>query len=266
MALTRETYAGSTLRIHRVRCRPHDAACGPVEHSTVDGMALPLRGLFVKHDWRDERVVADPCRALFFKAGEPYRVSHPAGGDECLFLELTGELSQRVAAAPRIKALAAPLILERQQLAHRLEHGLASALEAEERALALLGILAEEEPRARSRRGRSRRAEIVEAAQVALAREPGRAWKLGELADEACCSPFYLARSFREAVGMPVHRYELRARLAAALDCVLDTRKDVTTIAFELGFSSHSHLTQVFRHAFGVTPSGLRKRGIRARS
>src|SRR5437763_7025926 len=166
MALSRQTFAGSTLRIHRVRCEPDHAACGPLEHSTVDGMALPLRGLFVKHDWRDERIVADPCRALFFKAGEPYRVSHPVGGDECLFLEPGAELSQRLVASPKVKALAEPMLLERKQLAHRLERGLASALEAEERALVLLGALADDAGRATSARERSRRAERVEATQI----------------------------------------------------------------------------------------------------
>jgi AraC family transcriptional regulator len=266
MALTRTTFSGSTLRIHRVRCDPDHAACGPLEHSTVDGVALPLRGVFVKHDWRDERVVVDPCRALFVKAGEPYRVSHPVGGDECLFLEPAAELADRLADWPKVSVLADPVLLERKQLAHRLERGLASPLEAEERALTLLGAMAERPSRAASSRQRSRRAEIVEAAQLALAREPGRAWKLGELAGEAHCSPFYLARSFHGLVGMPLHRYELRARLAAALDAVLDTSKDLTTIALELAFSSHSHFTQVFRRAFGVTPSALRTQGSRARS
>jgi AraC-like DNA-binding protein len=126
--------------------------------------------------------------------------------------------------------------------------------------------MADKDSRPPSSRERSRRAEMIEAAQVALARAPGRAWKLGELAREACCSPFYLARSFRGVVGMPLHRYELRARLAAALDAVLDTSQDLTTIALELGFSSHSHFTAAFRRAYGVTPSALRNGSQRARS
>ena len=266
MALSRPTFAGSTLRIHRVHCRPDHAACGPLEHSSVDGMALPLRGLFVKHGWRDERIVADPCRALFFKAGEPYRVSHPVGGDECLFLEPADELAERLAAAPEVTVLSEAMLLERKQLARGLEHRLASRLEAEERALALLGSLAQDVSRPASARERSRRAERVEAAQIAIARHPGRAWKLGELAGEAGCSPFYLARTFHSVVGMPLHRYELRARLAAALDAVLDTSNDLTTIALDLAFSSHSHFTHVFRRTFGMTPSALRKHGRRARS
>jgi len=267
MSLTRETFVGSTLRIHRVRCRPHDGACGPVEESGKDGLALPLRGLFVKHGRRDERMVADPCHALFFKAGEPYRVSHPvAGGDECLFLEPGAELAAHMAVWPKLSVLASDMVLARQVLAHRLERGLASPLEAEERALALLGALRQGTPRRAAARERSRRFEIVEAAQLALAREPGRAWRLGELADAAYCSAFYLARTFNSVVGMPLHRYELRTRLARALDYVLDTAQDLTTIALELGFSSHSHFSAAFRRLYGVPPSALRNGPGRARS
>jgi len=267
MALTRETFAGTTLVIHRVRCRPHDGACGPVEELSKDGLALPLRGLFVKHGRRDERVVADPCHALFFKAGEPYRVSHPVeGGDECLFLEPGAELAQELAAWPQVKVLEARTVLERELLAHRLERRLASPLEAEERALGLLGALRRADARRPSWQERSRRARIVEAAQIALAREPGRAWRLGELAHTAHCSPFYLTRTFRSLVGMPLHRYQVRARLAAAMPQVLDTARELTTIALELGFSSHSHFTAAFRRAYGVTPSALRNRSGRART
>ena len=267
MALTIETFSASTLRIHRVRCQPQHAACGPLEHTSAEGMVLPLRGLFVMHTSRDERIVADPCHALHFKAGEPYRVSHPVdGGDECLFIEPRTELAAEMAAWPKVQVLASGMMLERQLLAHGLARRAASALEAEERSLVLLGAMRPRPGRATSPRERSRRAEIVEAAQITLAREPGRAWTLGELARRATCSPFYLARSFRERVGMPLHRYELAARLGAALDPVLAGGEDLTTLALELGFSSHSHFTHAFRRAYGVTPSRMRERPKRARS
>jgi AraC-like DNA-binding protein len=72
-------------------------------------------------------------------------------------------------------------------------------------------------------------------------------------------SPWHLARTFRELTGMPLHRYQLRARMTAALDEVLDSRRDLTTIGIALGFSSHSHFTACFRASFGVTPSALRR-------
>jgi len=58
---------------------------------------------------------------------------------------------------------------------------------------------------------------------------------------------------------VPLHRYQLRARMAAALDEVLDSRRDLTTIGIALGFSSHSHFTACFRASFGATPSAMRR-------
>jgi AraC-like DNA-binding protein len=34
---------------------------------------------------------------------------------------------------------------------------------------------------------------------------------------------------------------------------------DLTALAFDLGFSSHSHFSAAFRRAFGCTPSAFRE-------
>jgi AraC family transcriptional regulator len=263
MALSRQTlHTGTTLRLHRVSCRPSGIACGPVELVSTDVIVFPLRGLFVKHARRDERIVADGCHALLFSAGEPYRVSHPLeGGDECLVLEPGEALREGIALRARVASLDARSIAARKLLAYRLEQRLASPLEAEERALELLARVAQAPalPPSSSRRSRLRHAEMVEATRIHLARDSARSWTLDELARKVYSSPFHLARTFRRLAGMPLHRYEMRARLAAALDEVLDTRRELTAIALELGFSSHSHFTASFRAAFGLAPSILRK-------
>jgi AraC family transcriptional regulator len=51
----------------------------------------------------------------------------------------------------------------------------------------------------------------------------------------------------------------LHERLAHSLDAVLDSDDDVTAIAFDAGFASHSHFTARFRGFFGVTPTALRR-------
>jgi AraC family transcriptional regulator len=35
--------------------------------------------------------------------------------------------------------------------------------------------------------------------------------------------------------------------------------RELTAVAFDLGFSSHSHFTASFRRTFGAAPSALRK-------
>jgi len=71
-------------------------------------------------------------------------------------------------------------------------------------------------------------------------------------------SPFHLCRVFRQIVGTSIYDYVLRERLAYALDAVLDRRKDITTIALDAGFTSHSHFTARFRRFFNCTPVAFR--------
>jgi AraC-like DNA-binding protein len=208
-------------------------------------------------------VVADACHAIFFRANEPYRVSHPvAGGDDCLAIqpsraalcELLGteEFGQTHAVLePRIVGAA-------RILRYRLCRRMASALEAEETALDLLASAAAAILPLPARR---RQQDMVEATKITLAAQPGEPWSLATLARRVHGSPFYLARTFRRLAGMPLHRYHLQTRLAAALVEVLDSSRDLSAIALDLGFSSHSHFTATFRKAFGATPATLRKQG-----
>jgi AraC-like DNA-binding protein len=83
---------------------------------------------------------------------------------------------------------------------------------------------------------------------------------LNDLARRAECSPFQLCRAFRQATGGPVHQGLLGLRLQASLERVAEPRSDLTAVALDLGFASHSHFTAAFRRTFGITPSELRRR------
>lgn len=260
MSLHRRTvHRSEMLAVHLVHCRPDDPACGPEECAPVNSVAFPIRGVFLKHHSRRQRVVADGCHALFFRAGEPFRVSHPAGsGDDCLTIEPSQQTLHEVLGAQAFAhthmLLDAQSLRASRVLCHRLPA--ASALEIEEQALELLAGAAAAAP---ALPAAARQRDMVEATQIALASQPEAAWSLRELARRVHSSPFHLARSFRRLAGMPLHRYHLRARLACALRYVLDSRLELTDIGLRLGFSSHSHFTAAFRHTFGATPSALRK-------
>src|SRR5207237_1272545 len=94
---------------------------------------------------------------------------------------------------------------------------------------------------------------------LTLASLPNARMSLSELARAVDCSPFHLSRIFRRRVGLPVYQYLLRLRLAVALDRIVEDGANLSALAFDLGFSSHSHLTTLFRRAFGVPPSMLKK-------
>ena len=83
---------------------------------------------------------------------------------------------------------------------------------------------------------------------------------LSHLARVAGCSPFQLCRAFRHVTGGAVHRWLLRLRLHASLERVAEPGRDLTAVALDLGFASHSHFTAAFRRAFALTPSDLRRR------
>jgi len=280
MSLTRHVlHQGPLLTASCVCCRPDGKACGAEEHAEANTLALPLNGVFVKHHGGGPEVVAASGQGLFFNTGEPYRVSHPAGGgDDCLALELAPEIQRELlrrydaAAAERERdpfgsthaALPAQLVLQRQLLWRALRTG-APALEVEERALAVFGaVLGSSRPQGRNAvdgrpQARRRRAEQARAAAVALAARPEQDWSLDALSRRVHSSPFHLARSFRGELGEPVHQYLLRMRLARALEAVLDSDAALTDIALRLGFATPSHFTAAFRKSYGVTPTTLRR-------
>lgn len=96
---------------------------------------------------------------------------------------------------------------------------------------------------------------LVAEARLLLAHQPERRLALADVAGRLDCSVFHLCRTFRRVEGSTVHRYLLRLRLRLALERLADGRGDLTRIALDAGFCSHSHFTVAFRREFGLTPS-----------
>ncbi|PYP99213.1 MAG: hypothetical protein DMF82_25595 [Acidobacteria bacterium] len=118
-------------------------------------------------------------------------------------------------------------------------------------------------PSAATRRERQAR-ERVEAVRSEIARAYDRHQPLEELAATVGFSVYHLCRTFRKHTGLPVHRYRNRLRLRAALERLADPGVDLTGVALDVGFSSHSHFTAAFRAEFGVTPSQVRRSRFKA--
>ncbi len=101
-------------------------------------------------------------------------------------------------------------------------------------------------------------AELAEAAAEVLSTSFRERRSLPELAREVLASPFHLARVFRSRTGSSLHAYRTQLRLRSALDRLCDPGLNLTDLALESGFSSHSHFTDAFRSAFGAAPSRIR--------
>lgn len=82
---------------------------------------------------------------------------------------------------------------------------------------------------------------------------------LKALARDAGLSRDHFAKAFKASLGMSPHRYIGERRVHRAKELLLDRSQSITDVALDLGFASHSHFTDTFRKATGITPSRYRK-------
>jgi AraC family transcriptional regulator len=80
---------------------------------------------------------------------------------------------------------------------------------------------------------------------------------LAELARVAGFSLSHFKTLFREAVGVPVHRYVLERRVERARLRLLEGGRSLTEVALEAGFAHPSHMARCMRRLRGVTPSQI---------
>jgi AraC family transcriptional regulator len=78
---------------------------------------------------------------------------------------------------------------------------------------------------------------------------------LSQISNAVAASPFHLSRSFRSRYGTTLFAQREKLRIAAALRLMTKAKTDLTTLALELGYSSHSHFSAAFRRAIGCAPS-----------
>lgn len=274
----RTLFDGEWLQIGHIAAHPVSSACGELETSALKVLALPLAGVFAKHNGPHQQVIATPSHALFISAGRPYRLSFPGYiGDRCLALRFSSDALARVMPealgrdgfdAERYAAhtvLPPEVMLARGRLWRRFANGDAmDALEVETLGLRLLDATlraAVRQPTARrvTLGGARRRRRQVKRTIEAICTQPERRWTLTDLAAQAQVSASHLAHVFRAELGISVYGYVLHSRLARALDAVLDGNAGLTEIALDAGFASHSHFTAKFGALFGHTPLELRR-------
>jgi AraC-like DNA-binding protein len=95
-------------------------------------------------------------------------------------------------------------------------------------------------------------------AQAYVAADPARDHRLSEVARIAGCSEFHFARLFRAETGQSLRSYRRRLRLRLALRLISEGQDDLTRVALDSGFNSHSHMTATFQQSMGRTPSAAR--------
>lgn len=273
-------YVGDAIRVTRYRCLALSHGLGAEHRQPAHVIAFPYRGVFELHRGRD-RAVVEPGSMAFFNQGEPYRTSHPCGGGDGgsaiavrpdVLVDALARHDPAVADRPGAPfrfasgpSSARACLLQRLLFLRLAHSGAADALGVEEDALELVDELAAAACRSEAGPaglrtppdGRHRR--TVEAARRFLATRFSEPVNLEAIGRAVGVSPFHLCRIFRAITGTTVARYRQRLRLRAALGHVAGADGDLSAVALDHGFSSHSHFTAAFRREFGLTPTQFRR-------
>jgi AraC-like DNA-binding protein len=85
-------------------------------------------------------------------------------------------------------------------------------------------------------------------------------WPVSRLARVSGVSEAHFARSFKDAFGVPPHRYLLTRRIERASALLRDTDLPITEIAYQTGYKSLGTFGRTFRDVTGESPGDLRAR------
>ncbi len=78
---------------------------------------------------------------------------------------------------------------------------------------------------------------------------------LAELANIAGFSVSHFKPLFRQAMGLPVHRYVVECRVERARQLLLNRDRSMSEIALEAGFSHQTHMARCVRRVLGIAPA-----------
>ena len=262
-----------TVTIRDTHCQGTCRHKSTEECTATTQLVFAYRGVYVRHVGHDQ-AVAEANQVLFFNATEGYRISHPVeGGDASLTLVINEPLLRELAPRAFLRDTATLAFHQQRRridaraqmlvalIGHSLRHNIAEPLETERLAFTLVQRALG--PRTTHAAGATvGRQLLVDRAKLVLTSDLARRWTLAEIAAEVRCSPVYLTQVFQQVEGLPLYRYQLRLRLARALD-LLAHYDDLTTLSLDLGFSSHSHFSAAFREAYGRSPSEFRQSALR---
>ena len=257
------------------RCRrdhPLFVDSGPIRNHCF---VFPRTAVAIRHADRPA-FQADPTVVTLYNAGAEYRrAAISPEGDHCDYFAVMpaalhgiagGSDERRLFEAPAAPSPAA-LYLRQRLLLRAVQAGApADPLEIEETVIVMLEQILESIGDGRFGRGLAapagRRRSLIDDACAVLATAMSETLTLSDLARRVGCSPFHLCRVFREWRGGTLHQYRHQLRLRTALT-LIEQGRDLTSVALDVGFSSHSHFTAAFRRAFRLTPTSFRRQASR---
>jgi AraC-like DNA-binding protein len=247
---------------------------GPIR---ADCFVFPRTAVVIEHD-NAPAFVADPTIVTLYNRRQEYeRRAVSADGDRCDWFAvspdvLRGALLERdPAAAEHERPIrfthastdARTYLAQRQLFIQASRRPDVDSLDVEERVIALLDRVlhlayADRRPMPGPHR-LSPASALADEVKHWVAPRVSQRLTLSIIARAVHCSVFHLCRSFRRATGLTLHAYREEVRLRLALERLEQGERDLTRLALDLGYSSHSHFTAAFRRSFGEAPSTTRK-------
>lgn len=243
---------------------------------------FPRTAVQIQHE-HERAFVANPNVVTFYNRHQAYqRSTISESGDQCDWFGVDGSVVRDIVRRfdPSVDdrpekpfRLArtftdAPTYLWQRRLFQRvMTLAPADKLAVEEQVVLLLERVLESayEWRERPQSSRPRR-DAIHHVEVLLSDGAGNNLGLPELAARAELSVYHLCRTFRAATGRTLHQYRNQFRVRTSLEKICERPGRLVDLAVELGFSSHSHFTNLFRREFGHTPSAARNFVSRATS
>ncbi len=270
-------YNGVAAQVGSFRCPTADPRfrdSGPTENHIV---VFPRSGVWIRHAG-SRAFVADPHVVTIYNRGQEYtRESLSADGDRCDWFAVRPDIATEIGAvyngaadaperpfAREFAPCSSDLYLRQRRLFLRLQRGGVDPLEAEEE---IIGIVAEVISRSygalpwspEAKHERAVRRDLIERARAQIVANVSEQMTVAQLAGWLGVSPFHLCRVFRSGTGLTLHAYRLELRQRLLLERLAEPGANLSRIAHELGFSSHSHLSATLRRRGGMTPSALRR-------
>ena len=275
--IDRVVFESSLVRIGAFRCHPEHPSfqdTGPAQNYCF---VFPRTAVEIQHE-HEPAFVANPNVVTFYNAGQIYwRNPISPEGDLCDWFGVEAGLvrdalrgldssvddrPERLFQFSRGWSDAQCYLLQRRLFSWVTSGRVVDPLAVDETVIELLDRVLRCTCRKRlppdpSEIGRSQR-HTVHDIETLLSQTLEDRLTLRGIAQEVGFSAYHVCRLFRRVTGIKLHQYRLRLRIREALTDVLESGRSLTEIAFDAGFSSHSHFTDMFRHEFNATPSCVR--------
>ena len=251
----------ASVLLHEVRCSETSRAAGEEEEEGVFSVNVPLAGLYV-HKYGRLSLVGAPGLALLMNRGDVHRTAHPAaGGDRSLEIVLSDRVAEPFTRArtdrfPR-RAVRVPLDVDRgvRQLARAASSGDATSLELDGRVDWCLSRFLGSVPVGPLS---AHQHATVDAALEYLAWHFTEDGDLPSVAAAVGTSPHHLSRLFHAGTGITLSGYRTELRVRAAVERLSNGASDLSSVACDVGFFDHAHMTRTFRRLLGRTPTDIR--------